>query len=166
MMDFNAGNGRRKTMHAKKRGADTLLRGAILTLLVAAGACYEHTYQTGSGGAGGAVVYDSWRHHWIGGLISPDQEMELEEVCPSGNATIHEEMSFLNGPVGALTSGIYTPTKVEVRCREGRNSDLDFSAADIERIVVEPEFVDWVAARAPELLEDALAALPTEAPVR
>ena len=38
MIEFNAGNGRRKTMHAKKRGADTLLRGAILTLLAQNGA--------------------------------------------------------------------------------------------------------------------------------
>ena len=165
MIEFNAGNGRRGTM-MKRNGVEGLLRGAVLALVVLTGACYEHTYQTGTGGAGGSVVYDQWRSHWIGGLISPNQELELEEVCPSGNATIHEEMSFLNGLVGALTSGIYTPTKVQVRCREGRSSDLEFSSTDVERMVMDPDFVEWVAARAPELLEDALAALPTEAPVR
>ena len=68
-----------------------------------------------------------------GGLISPDQQIEIQQMCPSGNATIHEEVSFLNGLVGALTGRIYAPTTVEVRC-DNRSADLGFSAADVERI--------------------------------
>jgi hypothetical protein len=68
-------------------------------------------------------------------------------MCPSGNATIHEEVSFLNGLVGALTGEIYATTTVEVRC-DTRSADLDFSAADVERIVTSPGFFAWVVARA------------------
>ena len=123
-----------------------------LVMLLFTAACYEHTYTAGAGAPHAPVVYERWHDHWLGGLISPDQEIELLDMCPSGNATIHEEVSFLNGLVGALTGEIYAPTTVEVRC-DNRSADLGFSAADVERIVSSPEFVAWVAATAPGMLE-------------
>ena len=61
-------------------------------------------------------------------------------------------MSFLNGLVSALTGEIYAPTTVEVRC-DDRSTDLDFSAADVERIVTSPQSVERVAATAPGMLD-------------
>jgi hypothetical protein len=121
-------------------------------MLLSTAACYEHTYNTGAGAPNTPVVYQSWRNHWLGGLISPDQEIAIAEMCPSGNATIREEVSFLNGLVSALTGEIYATTTVEVRC-DTRSADLDFSAADVERIVTSPGFFAWVVATAPDLLE-------------
>ena len=57
--------------------------------------------------------------------------------------------------MGALTSGIYVPTTVEVRCSSGRRADLELDADDVRRIVSDPEFLQWVAAVAPARLEDA-----------
>ena len=130
--------------------------GACAVVVIAAG-CYEHTYYIGAGSPPeGAIVYDHWRHHWIGGLISPDHEMELAEVCPSGNATIKNEVTFLNGLVSALTTGIYSPTTVKVRCVTGRDADLGFDEGEVSEIVSDPAFLDWVEAVSPDLLEEAI----------
>lgn len=128
----------------------------LAALLVAAAGCWQHTYVIGAGAPGGALVHDEWRHHWLWGLVNPDQELALQQVCPSGNATIHMEASFLNGLVGVLTSGIYTPTTVQVRCAEARAAlDLQLSSDDVAKIVAAPEFLDWVEVVAPERLVEA-----------
>ena len=123
-----------------------------IVMLLFTAACFEHTYTAGAGAPNAPVVYSRWHNRWLGGLISPDQQIEIQQMCPSGNATIHEEVSFLNGLVGALTGRIYAPTTVEV-CYDNRSADLGFSAADVERIVASPEFVQWVAATTPWMLE-------------
>lgn len=140
---------RTRTMRGSKTGA-----ALALTLALVLGACYEHTYTTGTGAPNGRVVYDQWRHHWLGGLISPEQELELRDVCPSGNATIHQEVTFLNGLIAGLTVGIYEPSTVEVRCADGRRSDLEFSADEVEGLVMDPAFLEWVEATLPERLQD------------
>lgn len=122
---------------------------AVVVVMLPLAGCFEHTYDTGRGAPNGRVVSNEWRHHWIGGLISPEHHLELREVCPSGDATIHQEMTFLNGLVGALTGGIYSPTTVEVRCRGGRRSDLELTGEDVQRIVSDPAFLEWVQVLAP-----------------
>ena len=143
----------------KKMGQWTGFR-AVCTLgaVVALAGCYEHTVTVGAGAPNGRIVYDEWKHHWIGGLIDPNQELELRDVCPSGNATIHNEMSFLNGLVNALTAGIYAPTTLTVRCATGRNAEFGLDAEDVAEIVSDPGFLEWVGASAPQLLERAMLA--------
>lgn len=102
----------------------------------------------------GDIVHDEWDHHWLGGLIDPDQELVLREICPSGKATIHEEVSFLNGLVALLTGEIYSPTTVTVRCDTGVSADFDLDEEDIARIVSDPTFLDWIEAVAPDLLQE------------
>ena len=48
-----------------------------LVILLFTAACYEHTYTMGAGAPHAPVVYERWHNHWLGGLISPDQEIEL-----------------------------------------------------------------------------------------
>ena len=128
---------------------------ALFAPVLVLGGCFEHTFTLGAGAPAGEVVHDEWDHHWLAGLIDPGQELELRDVCPSGNATIHGEMSFLNGLVGILTGGIYMPTTVTVRCDTGASADFDLDDEDVARIVSDPAFLDWVEAVAPDLLEAA-----------
>jgi hypothetical protein len=65
----------------------------------------------GQGAPGAPVVYEEWQQKWLAGLIG-DTNLDVEQRCPSGNATIHDEHTFLNGLVGILTPGIFTPTTV------------------------------------------------------
>jgi hypothetical protein len=39
--------------------------------------------------------------------------------CPSGIATVETKLTFMNGLVGALTLGIFTPRDVTVTCASG-----------------------------------------------
>jgi Bor protein len=145
----------------RKQGIVARVAGRTLVgvlLAVGVSACFEHTYIVGRGAPEGRMVYDHWQNHWLGGLISPNQTLELREMCPSGNATIHEEATFMNGLIGALTGGIYQPTTVKVRCADGGRADLEFTAEDVERIVSDPAFLMAVQAIAPARFEEAAAA--------
>jgi len=79
----------------------------------------------------------------------------VESLYPSGNATIHDEYSFLNGLVGALTAGIYTPSTVKVRCRTGASGDFDLSGDQVSEILTSPGFLQRVERFMPARLEEA-----------
>ena len=132
--------------------------GSLVVLLTSV-ACYEHTYTVGAGAPSGPVVYDVWRHHWLGGLIDPDQEVEINEMCPSGDATVHEEWTFLNGLVTALTGAIYSPTTVTVRCRRGGRAELRLSSEDVKRIASSDAFLERVGVALPNRADDVREAL-------
>jgi len=137
------------------RGLGTTLMSAAL--LVVLTGCYEHTFTAGAGAPRGPVVYDHWENFWLGGLIG-HQRYDIDEICPSGNATVEGYQSFLNGLVTGLTAGIYTPTTVKIRCQTGRRSDLELSANDVQRIVLDERFLEAVEATLPERLEEVRAA--------
>lgn len=125
----------------------------LTALLLAAAGCYQHVFVVGAGAPAGTLVHDEWRHHWLWGLVSPDNELAIEQVCPSGNATILGEVSFLNGLVSALTGGIYSPTTVRVRCAGASAAlDIPLSADDVTRIVASRDFLQWVEEVAPDRL--------------
>jgi hypothetical protein len=141
--------------------ATTLHRGLKTVTLVALlplAACYEHTINVGGGARPQApVVYDHWQNFWLGGLIG-HTKVDMEEMCPSGPATMEAKQTFLNGLVAALTSGIYTPTTVRVRCDDGRNRDLELDGEDVAAMVAHPDFLLWVGADMPDRLDEVVAA--------
>jgi len=144
-------------MFGKKmtRGLGTTLMSAAL-LLVLTG-CYEHTFTVGAGAPSAPVAYDHWENFWLDGLIG-HTKMDLEEMCPSGNATVEVNQTFLNGFVRVLTVGIYAPTTIKIRCETGRRSDLELSSEDVQRIVLDERFLEVVEATMPERLEEVIAA--------
>ena len=145
-------------MSGKKmtRGLGTTLMSAALLLVVAG--CYEHTFTVGAGAPRGPVVYDHWENFWLGGLVG-HHRYDIDEICPSGNATIHNEQSFLNGLVSALTVGIYVPTTVTVRCDDGTQADLDLSEDAVELVVSDERFLMRIEQVIPDRLEEIETAL-------
>jgi hypothetical protein len=127
--------------------------GLVALLLVGAAGCYRHTFNIGNGAPMAPVSEEQWRHHWLWGLVSPDRELELREMCPSGNATIEVEQSFLNGLVSALTGAIYSPTTVRIRC-PGGTASLDVDPADLTGLASDPDFMAWVGDVAPDRVEE------------
>ncbi|HSA56671.1 MAG TPA: hypothetical protein VLE53_13260 [Gemmatimonadaceae bacterium] len=88
-----------------------------LVLVGSLSACYHQTVQTGL--SPGATVVDlPWVQTWIFGLVAPD-DIDVRSQCPSGTAMVETERSFLNGLVGAVTIGIYTPVHVRITCASG-----------------------------------------------
>lgn len=128
-----------------------------LAIMLSLPACYKHTLTIGDGAPDGPLVRDTWEHFWIAGVIG-HTEADIREICPAGDATIRVGQSFLNGLVAGLTAGIYTPTRLQVRCAAGRQAELDLEEADVERIVTDRRFRDLVAAEMPERLPEVVAA--------
>ncbi|MCG6955131.1 MAG: Bor family protein [Gemmatimonadetes bacterium] len=129
-------------------------------LMLGLEACYEHTVTTRGGAPHGPVVYDHWQNYWLGGLIGHTR-VAIEDICPSGRATIVAKQTFLNGLVTALTSGIYSPTTLRIHCADGRSGAVRLDEEDVARVVADPGFLEWVGEDMPERRDEVAAAQAT-----
>lgn len=89
---------------------------AIALGLVLTG-CFHQVVQTGRT-PGPTVVKKPWTATWLWGLV-PATPIDVTRDCPGGIATVETKQSFMNGLVGALTIGIFTPRDVTVTCASG-----------------------------------------------
>lgn len=87
---------------------------SLLGLAVALAGCYHTTVDTGLP-PGTQTLEREWASSWIYGLVPP-QVLETASRCPNGVAKMETQISFLNGLVGVLTLGIYTPMSLLVTC--------------------------------------------------
>lgn len=145
----------------KRLTAPVLLVGLCLILT----GCFKHTYQIGAGAPEGEIVYKHWHHHWLFGLIRPElqKQLDLDKFCPSGNATVHEEQSFVNGLVNALIGIVYSPTTVTIRCDDGAQASIELDEEQVARLVRDPLFPLAVDQIAPERREEVTMALAAPA---
>lgn len=97
-------------------------RGFVKTIVIAiaTAGCYHQVVQTGATPANTAVD-QQFVSTWLWGLV-PAKPIDVTRTCPAGVATITTEQSFVNGLVGAVTLGIYTPQHVQIACGSGRAS--------------------------------------------
>lgn len=135
--------------------------GVLCLALISTG-CFKHTYHVGLGAPDGEIVYNHWHHHWLFGLIggeAVDQVIDLDKLCPSGNATIHEEVTFLNGLVDVLIGIIYSPTTVTIRCDSSpEHVQIELSPQQLQQIVYSQAFRQRVELLLPSRLEDVILA--------
>jgi hypothetical protein len=110
-------------MRASRLWLSLVLAGALT-------ACYHQTVQTGLS-PGSTVIDMPWVQTWIFGII-PAKEIDSRAQCPGNVAMVETERTFLNGLVGAVTIGIYTPVHVRITCAGGTAS----LPADARRFVV------------------------------
>ena len=134
------------------------MKKVFMVLIIAAFAfgaqgCYKHTFNVGQGAPNGKQVYNSWHAHWLFGIIG-DKELDIDQICPSGNATIHNEISFVNGLVGALIGVVHYPTTVWIKC-EQTTSALELSVDQAITLATHPDFLHYVGEVAPDLMEKA-----------
>lgn len=88
-----------------------------MVALVALGACYRVTVNTGAPPAA-TVIDKPWQLSFVYGLVPPPA-IDAKQTCPQGVASIMTERSFLNGLVGAVTSSILTPIHAKITCASG-----------------------------------------------
>ena len=93
-------------------------RSCLFTVvgLVLAG-CYHATIETGAKPSS-VTVEHKWASGWIYGLVPP-KTVEAASKCTTGVSRVETQQSFVNGLVGILTLGIYTPMEIDVTCSEG-----------------------------------------------
>jgi hypothetical protein len=92
----------------RQRLAVVLIAGLVSS------ACYHQVVQTGKP-AGSTVIERPWTSTFIFGLVAAS-EINTASQCPNGVATVETQQSFLNGLVGVLTFGLYTPLTVTITC--------------------------------------------------
>lgn len=95
----------------------TVSRLSLVVSALLLSACFHQIVQTGRT-PGTTVVERPWTATWLWGLVQAE-EISVVAQCPNGVATIETQQSFLNGLVGGLTLGIYTPQEVRVTCASG-----------------------------------------------
>lgn len=135
----------------------------ILTMAAACAAaaalsgCYRHAYDVGTGADPEAKPqYSQWQNHFLWGLVG-DPKVDISHECASGNATVKEKTSFVNGLVGGLTFGIYGPTTVDVICAGGSGrsaaagtgsndtiATVRLNPVQMRAIALDPRTIEWV----------------------
>lgn len=91
---------------------------ATVTLLsagLALGACSKQTFDLGGGGS--RVAQDATSTFFVNG-IGQQHTINAAQICGGkGNvASVEVEQTFVNGLLGAVTGGIYTPRQYRVVC--------------------------------------------------
>jgi Bor protein len=108
------------------------IRRAVLALAsLASTACYHAVVETGRT-PGSTVIVKPWTNTFIFGLV-PAAEISTAAQCPSGVARVETQQSFVNGLVGVVTLGIYTPQEVRITCASGGTGALP---ANLRRVRV------------------------------
>ena len=94
-----------------------LSKVTLLAAAVALSACYHAIIDTGRP-ASDQMIVRPWANSFVYGLVPPPV-VETAAQCPNGVSRVETQHSFLNGLVGALTFGIYTPMEIRVTCAGG-----------------------------------------------
>jgi hypothetical protein len=130
----------------------------LLLALLLTTACYHQVVQTGAT-PGPQVIEHPWTATYLFGLV-PAAEISTVAQCPNGVAVVETQQTFLNGLVGALTLGIYTPQTVRITCAAG-----DDAASAPDALTVRVADGGGVDARAAATREAVRLAQRTRAPV-
>ncbi len=95
----------------------------LVALVLLLPACYHATINTGRP-MGSTVVNKPFQPSFIYGLIPP-ATLNVASECPNGVAQVETMHSFIEGLVGGLTFGIFTPMTIKVTCSgAGRMGEL------------------------------------------
>lgn len=88
----------------------------LLAVLITQAGCYAAKVETGLPPST-KVIKQGFAACWIYGLVPP-KTVAAAAQCPDGVAVVETQLSFVNGLVGILTLGIYTPMQIVVTCAE------------------------------------------------
>lgn len=92
-------------------------------------ACYHAVVETGRP-AGTTVVQKNWVNTFVFGLVAA-QPIDVTAQCPGGVAKVETQQTFVNGLVGLVTLGIYTPQSATITCAAGRSGALNGGTPDV-----------------------------------
>lgn len=114
----------------------------FVVLVIAVSGCYHAKVTTGLEPSN-RTIEEPFASSWVYGLVPPKM-VETEDVCTNGVAMVETQLSFVNGLVGSITFGIYTPMNIKVTCAA--------SSASLQ--IDEPKGHYTVLSRSDNLIED------------
>lgn len=91
----------------------TKLVGGALVCIYLMTSCYAYTSVVGEGAKGGQKI-TKWNHYVIEGLVPVGVSDSKVMAGGAKDYTVFTRMSFVNGLIGGITFGIYTPTTTTV----------------------------------------------------
>jgi hypothetical protein len=99
----------------------------LAALIASSSACYTTVLRSGKPANAPRIENDRrWHHGVIWGIAELSGPYNLKQICPNGWGEVKTETSFVNGLLNYLTSGIYAPQSVTIRCSgEEAPSDSD-----------------------------------------
>jgi len=106
----------------------------VFLLTATLSGCYRHDFAVSGTMPEPHATHDQWQHHLFNGLINLNDDVDLRAACPQGVSRVENGMSVVNALLYILTVTIYSPTTVEVYCRQ--------TAAVAETVDREPSAVD------------------------
>ena len=86
----------------------------LLVVFLSTVSCYHATIETAATPST-VVIEEPFASSWIFGLVPP-KTVSTAAKCRGGVAKVETQQSFVNGLVGILTFGIYTPMSIRVTC--------------------------------------------------
>jgi len=89
-----------------------LVGGAFVCLFLLT-SCYAYTSVVGEGAKGDQKI-TKWNHYVIEGLVPVGVSDSKAMAGGAKDYTVFTRMSFVNGLIGGITFGIYTPTTTTV----------------------------------------------------
>ena len=92
------------------------MKRLVFVLLPLLSACYINNVETGQKAGGQShtetVPFLLW------GLVG-EASFNVDDICPQGVSSIHEEVTPVDGVLNCLTCGIYAPRTVTITCASG-----------------------------------------------
>lgn len=86
---------------------------AIIAATSLLSSCYSYTSVVGKGAKGNTQV-TKWNHYVIAGLAPVGVSDSKQMAGGAQDYTVFTRQSFVNGLIGGITFGIYTPTTTTV----------------------------------------------------
>ena len=103
----------------------------LLAGLAPLAGCYHAVIDTGKPSTGTVTIDQDWATGWAWGLVPPDK-VDSASKCPAGVSRVETQLSFLNGLVGVVTLGIYTPMQINVTCAMAGNAAAPTRSIDVK----------------------------------
>jgi len=97
-------------------------RTTLAVLFLLSAGCYHASIETGMK-PGSDRIEKEWAASFAWGLVPPDT-IEAKSKCTSGVSKVETQHSFLNGLVGTVTLGIYTPMDLTVTCAAAGSASI------------------------------------------
>lgn len=86
----------------------------VLAVVLATTACFHQSVQSGLQPSS-TIVEHEYVSTWLWGIVAAEP-IDVRQQCPTGVAKVETEQSFMNGLVGVVTLGIYSPQRLRVTC--------------------------------------------------
>jgi hypothetical protein len=121
----------------------------VVTAAVVITGCFKHSFTVGNGGGdtNRPATNTQKMGHYFFGLIGEDN-IDVKSVCPSGNATIKDQHTFVDLLIGSIIGIIYHPTTVEIWCDEGggagSTSSMVIPAETLRKLALDPRTMEFV----------------------